>query len=168
MKSVRDHLASRPVSASSSAVEAGRGFFHWEINASLWPRLVLGSVLNSGTKIESSAGQVLITNPSSLPSLCLLLLSQLLSSRGSRDITSERHDYPVRPPFATDMVLFLKDDGPRGRSSLSNSDIIWLRFIRPKTFFVNLIRSSCSLIYPAALQFNLAIVRVRLVTQILT
>lgn len=32
------------------------------------------------------------------------------------------------------MVLFLKDDGPRGRSSLSNSDIIRLRFIRPKTF----------------------------------
>lgn len=43
-------------------------------------------------------------------------------------------DDPLRPPFATDMVLFLRDDGPRGRSSLSNSDIIRLRFIRPNTF----------------------------------
>lgn len=78
MKSVRDHLASRPVSASSSAVEAVRGVVFSLRNQCL-SMTVLGSVLNSGTKMESILGQVLITNPSSLPSLCLLLLSQRLS-----------------------------------------------------------------------------------------
>lgn len=79
MKSVRDHLPSRSLSASSSAVEAGGnkrwGLFHWKINASLWPGL--GGVLNSGTALWMSAS----SSPARQLQILLLFLLALIPKR---------------------------------------------------------------------------------------